>query len=518
MIKRSKQNAKIRSSFRRQLLMGWIISLFIPFFLLFVIVFIQYGDRFSKVMSGDIDFWQKNGYSIIEQVSRDINIWTNGTPQFQNHPELDDTLAKHFDEHYYNKGFILERKKEEIAPLISLSDELATEIRERFKSLDKNILPEFGERQLIANEELLTSTGYVILRQHDFYYADGEEGSIFIFIKYTNVPVVILNVLGDNILFLIIGLLLINGFMALAFVKRVTRPFNALLGAMNAYQKQDFSLRLDEKIKEPMLKTINTSVNKMAYELQQNQEKALKIENQRIEFIAKISHDIKTPLTSIHAHAEAFKDGLVQDDEKRMKYTNNILKKVQSIDNMINELSLYSDLEAGLDQYTFTKIDLNFYLIDILEELAYDYPDIQLSINYKSVEEIILLNIDVNRFNRVLMNLVKNSVKYSERDHIVIDVKLTCDLVNNYVKIIIKDNGKGIKAENLDYLFDSFTRGDTSRNPNKTGSGLGLTIAKTIVERHNGTIHINSKWNEYFEVEIKLPIGGMEYYEKNIDY
>ena len=505
MIKRTK---KIRSSFKKQLLMGWILSLFIPFFLLFTIVFIQYGDHFLKVMSGDIDFWQKNGYSTIEQVSRDINIWINGNPKFQNHPELDNTLNKHFREYYYNKGFILERKKNKIEPLISISNKITKEVREKFKNLDINILPSFGERELLSNEELLKRTGYVILRQHDFYYSDGEEGSIFIFIKYTNVPIVILNVLGDNLLFLISGLLLIHWVMAVAFVKRVTKPFNALLGAMNAYQKQDFSPRLDEKIKEPMLKTINTSVNKMASELQQNQEQALNIEKQRIEFIAKISHDIKTPLTSIHAHAEAFRDGLVKDYKKRMKYTTNILKKVQSIDNMINELSLYSDLETGLDQYTFTKIDLNFYLIDILEELAYDYSDIQLTINYKNIKEIILINIDVNRFNRVLMNLVKNSVKYSERNHTIIDVTVTYDLITNYVKITIKDNGNGIKTENINSLFNSFTRGDTSRNPNKTGSGLGLTIAKTIVERHNGTIHIESKWNEYFKVEIELPIGG----------
>lgn len=487
--------------------MGWVFSLFIPFFVLFIIAFVQYGDSFLKVLSGNIDFWHNRGYSAIEQISRDVNVWSNDSPEFQNHSELNSQLIEYFGESYSERGFILERKEKDIKPFIPFEAELTKEIQLKFKNIDNDMLPEFGSRSITSNDNILEETGYILYRQYDFYYSDNTEGSIFLFIKYTNVPATMLKFIGENMIILIGGLLLVHGLISFRFIKKMTKPFNELLFAMKSYQNHDFTIRLNESIKEPMLKTINTAVNEMASELKQSQEKALRIENQRMEFIAKISHDTKTPLASIRAHAEAFRDGLINNDEKRLKYTNNILKKVQTIDNMINELSLYSDLETGLNQYVFSQLDLNYYLTDIFEELNYDYVSNGLTINYHGPEEKhLFVNLDVERFNRVLMNIIKNSVWYSYRENIIVDVKTSYDEDTERARISIKDNGKGVDSKNLEHLFDSFTRGDAFRDPNKGGSGLGLAIAKTIVEKHNGTIEAKSCLNEYFEIIIELPV------------
>lgn len=504
---KKKSNIKLRSNFIMKLFVGWIISLFIPFFLLFIIAFVQFGDSFLNVLTGEADIWQRKGYSTIEQISRDINIWANGSPVFQEHSELDDKLNELIDQESPMHGFIIERRYDDIKPLVQIDDELAEEIQMKFSNLDETILPEFGARNIESNEVILEKTGFVLYKQFDYYYSDNSEGSIFIFMKYTNLPIVILKFIGENLAFLVIALLLIHGLISYKFLKKLAVPFNALLEAMKSYQRQDFSVRLNESIKEPMLHTINTAVNEMASDLQLSQENAQRIENQRIEFIAKISHDTKTPLASIRAHAEAFRDGLINDNEKRLKYTNNILKKVHSIDNMINELSLFSDLETGINQYTFSELDVNYYLMDILEELNYDYNDNEVCISYHEPEDKnLFVHLDVNRFNRVLMNIIKNSVWYSNQECTTIDIISKYDVDKGTVKISIKDNGKGVDSDNLEHLFESFTRGDSFRDPNKGGSGLGLAIAKTIVEKHGGLITANSILNEFFEIVIELPV------------
>jgi histidine kinase len=512
-----KPKMKIGTSFSRKILAGWIFSLFVPFIVLFVVAFVQYGDAFINVLSGDANEWHGHGYTAVEQLSRDINIWTNDKPVYQNHPELDAQLASYEQERFPMSSFIVERSGDKVAPLVPLTEEVAAELKEKFVDLGGGILPAYGQRAVSSNEMLLDKTGYVLFKQYDFHYADGGEGSIFFFVKYTDVPIAVLKFIGNNLLLVIGILFLIYGIMSFKFVRRVTKPIIALLDAMKRYQIQDFTPRLDEMTNENMFKTINIAVNDMAVKLQESQKKARYMENQRIEFLAKIAHDTKTPLASIRAHAEAFRDGLITDNEKRAKYTDNILKKVSSIDNMINELSLYSDLETGLNQYTFTSVDLNYYLMDILDELQYDYPEDELKIEYKVSKYQIMTQIDVDRFNRVLMNIVKNSRKYSGRDQTTINVSTKVNSESNIVTLLIADNGKGNDIKDTSQLFESFIRGDVSRDPNKSGSGLGLAIAKTIIERHDGVISIETKPDEYFKLIIELPLERGRTHEENID-
>lgn len=509
---RHKRRFKIRglgSGISRRIVLGWIFSLFIPFIVIFAIGFINYGDAIISVIKGDTSIFQIKGYSGIEQVERDINIWTLDNPKFQDHDDVNEKILEIVPRTSPIKGFILERKGDRVEFFTPVNEDVAEELKIDFEGVTNLSLPEFGQRDLPSNELLFEQTGYTIYNQIDFYYADGEEGSVFFLVKFTGVPSAIFNFIVNNLTRLILLMMLAHLFLSLFFAHRVTKPIENILDVMKRYQKQDFKPRLNEKTKEPMIRTINTAINEMAEELDRRKIQDEIVEEQRVEFIAKISHDTKTPLASIKAHAEAFRDGMIQDNEKRMKYTNNILSKVDIIDNMINELSLYSELANGMEEYQFQKIDLNYYLIDILEELQYDYPKESLRIHYEPCKDKKLMtDIDVTRFNRVLMNIVKNSVRYSDREMTIIDV--TVETVDDQLTLYIKDNGNGMDSSKTDFIFKSFTRGDASRDPNKGGSGLGLAIAKTIIEGHNGTIKANTKKNEYFEIVIKLPMEGSE--------
>lgn len=301
--------------------------------------------------------------------------------------------------------------------------------------------------------------------------------------------------------------ILANTIFALLVIRRTSKPIFTLHKALEAYKQDDFSYRLPQTEPKRVIDVMNKNINEMAEALEKNQQTRLDIEKHRLEFIAKISHDTKTPLASIRAHAEGFRDGLVDTESKRIRYADNILSKVHAIDYLINELSLYSNLSDGTDQYNFSTVELNEYLTDVLDELKYDYDKDQLIIEYVNHTSNSQVNIDPQKFYRIINNLVNNSVKYANREQV--HLKVTLDEVKDKIRMTFKDNGIGVDMEDLNVLFTSFKRGEASRNPNQPGTGLGLAIVKTIVNKHRGEVSLLSEPNQYFEVVITLPRGEM---------
>jgi histidine kinase len=496
-----------------KIFLGWLATLFIPMVLFALVLFIQYGDNIKNVISGEHDFWQRNGYTFLEKVNREINNWTLDDPIYQDHDDLNQTLDLLIEDK--SSLVIAERKNEEVNLFLDLTSEEITEVTEAFEKLESRVLPKFAETEMTQNEELLSKTGYVLYRHIDFYYADGSEGSVFLLIKYTNVPYTIMKAFGDNLMIVIAIMMIVNAIMSFIMINKMTKPVSNLLTVMKSYQKKNFSPRLELTKKKRMLYTINSAVNDMAGELEESQEKDMQMEKQRVEFFTRISHDTKTPLASIRAHTEALRDGVITDDQKRMKYTSNILSKVESLNNMINELNLYSELETGLNQYYFSEVALNQYMQDILEELQYDYDKEKVLIRYHDhTTSEQLIYIDPLKFHRIFMNLIGNSVRYNQDKSVHIDVSLSYK--NGYAVLEVLDDGVGISIDKPSDLLDSFKRGDDSRNPNKSGSGLGLAIVRSIVERHEGSIELETVANSYFKVIIKLPLEG-DYFEKNIN-
>lgn len=492
----------------------WMVSLLIPILLFFLFLFIQYGDNIMTLFKGDFDFWQRSGYMHIEKISRVINVWALDTPTFDDHPELDAELGDIIVDKS-DHLLLLERKGDTFRSLIELSSEDLESIIEDFEDVNIKMLPEFGERDVDSNEELLEKTGYVLFRQIDFYYADGSEGSVYLFFRYTNLPYQIVRVLGDNLMLVMVSMMLLNGVIAFMMIRKSTKPLNQLKHAMAAYKRDDFSVRLDETVKHRFIYVVNSAVNEMASELENNQKKKQALEEMRNEFIARITHDTKTPLASIRAHAEAIRDGLVLEDDKRIRYSSNILNKVQSLDHMINELSLYSDLSLGQNQYTFVPVDLEGYLKDLVDELKYDFDESKVMLTYDLSQSDHLIHLDVHKFHRVMMNLIGNADKYGDRDKVNVHIELS--YTDTSAVIVVEDNGVGVDMDDPNQLLHIFVRGDQSRDPNRPGSGLGLTIVNSIVEKHEGRIELYTEYQRYFKVVIKLPLKG-GYFETDSNY
>lgn len=215
-------------------------------------------------------------------------------------------------------------------------------------------------------------------------------------------------------------------------------------------------------------------------------------ENNRKELISNISHDLKTPITSIKGYVEGIRDGVADTPEKMEKYINTIYTKSQSMDYLIDELLTYSKLDMNKMHFDFQKIDITSYMEDLMEEIRFDVEKKKIKFSYKNnIKGQVIVKIDVQNINRVIMNIISNSIKYMDKEEGKIEVNMY--LKGDEVIIGIKDNGKGISKNALSCIFDRFYREDYSRNSLTGGSGLGLAICKKIIEEHGGRIWAESE-------------------------
>lgn len=207
------------------------------------------------------------------------------------------------------------------------------------------------------------------------------------------------------------------------------------------------------------------------------------------EIIAAISHDLKTPLSSVRLYVEAIRDGMADSKEERNEYAETILKKVDTLNKLIDDLLEHS--KASLEVLSINKkeISIKNFLEDIIKEIALELSskNIKFSWNENLPEGII--NVDELRINQVIFNLLSNSIKYSKGN---LEIKFKAEIKGDYLYIYIEDNGIGILSEDIAYIFDRFYRGDKSRNYKIPGSGLGLSTCKYIVEKHGGEIYCKS--------------------------
>lgn len=226
--------------------------------------------------------------------------------------------------------------------------------------------------------------------------------------------------------------------------------------------------------------------------LKETMETKIKYDQDNRELISNISHDLKTPITSIKGYCEGVIDGVADTPEKMDKYIRTIYNKAMEMDSLINELTLYSKIDTNRIPYNFHRIDVNDFFNDCVEEIGLDLESKNIKLTYSNfVEAGTRVIADPEQLRRVINNIVGNSVKYMDKADRFIDI---CVVDNNdSIQVEIEDNGKGIAAKDLPNIFDRFFRTDSSRNSSKGGSGIGLSIVKKIIEDHGGYIWATGK-------------------------
>ena len=314
------------------------------------------------------------------------------------------------------------------------------------------------------------------------------------FISYDNRD--IFNVIKVGMVILLIDILiaLLVGYL---FSKRLTQPLHTLIDGIKKLANHEFNHYTESR---GLYKNVFDNLNHLSDQLMSSEKERKKLDSMREEWIANISHDIKTPLSSIQGYAEMIKDPDYDFSTKEIReYAGIIEAKSLYIKEVMEDLNLTTRLknkELSLNKKAVNIVAfLRKIVIDLLNDPKYADRDIQFHVN----QENIMVEIDEILFRRAINNLIYNAIIHNDRDvKIIVSVEK-----DTYTNIVIKDNGKGIKKEELEQIFDRYYRG-TNTGAAHRGSGLGMAIANDIIKAHDGRIIIHSEVGHGTTIDIQI--------------
>ena len=230
----------------------------------------------------------------------------------------------------------------------------------------------------------------------------------------------------------------------------------------------------------------------MRKRLKESAEEKVLLDKENKELISNISHDLKTPITAVKGYVEGIMDGVADTPEKMDRYVKTIYNKTNEMNHLINELTFYSKIDTNRIPYTFSKLNVEDYFGDCAEEVGLELETRGIELVYANyVESGVLVIADGEQIRRVIHNIISNAIKYMDKPKGIIQIRVKD--VGDFIQVEIEDNGKGIAAKDIAYIFDRFYRTDVSRNSSKGGSGIGLSIVKKILEDHGGKVWATSR-------------------------
>ncbi|MFD3157186.1 ATP-binding protein [Haloimpatiens sp. FM7330] len=283
--------------------------------------------------------------------------------------------------------------------------------------------------------------------------------------------------------------------------KKVKKPLDKMNKAMTLFTETNEEIYIDYKGEAEFVK-ICSSFNHMVKKLKTIEKEKKLLEESKQKMLADISHDLKTPITTIQGYAKAITEGYVEDTKDINKYLNIIYKKSTKVTDLINLLFEYVKLNHPDLKLNLTLNDLGDFVKDIIAENYEHIEDKKFFIEFFIPDKKFPCNFDRNQLKRAISNLISNSLKYNEAGT---TIKITLEENSNYM-ITVADNGKGIPDNIKSEIFTPFVTGDESRGSN-AGTGLGLSITKKIIEKHYGEIHLKSFEDDEFitQFQIELP-------------
>lgn len=354
-------------------------------------------------------------------------------------------------------------------------------------------LPDYGEGDVLSED-----SGYYYnnlskyVKQIDFTFRDGAKGSAFVVTKVNSL--ISRELLIDMIIAILLILIFTSLMLTLWIRKGVFHPIDELNVAMKKIKEGNYDYMLQTDAKGE-IGDLYRNYEDMRMRLKESVEESARNEKQNRELVSNISHDLKTPITAIKGYVEGIMDGVADTPEKREKYLRTIYNKANDMQKLINELTTYSNVENNRIPYNFHRINVADYFGDCVEEVGMDLENRNIELNYSNlVEPDTMVIADPEQLKKVINNIISNSVKYMNKSHGIIDIRILDEV--DSIRVEIEDNGKGIAQKDLSKIFDRFYRTDASRNSAQGGSGIGLSIVRKIIEDHGGYIWATSKEGE----------------------
>ena len=309
-------------------------------------------------------------------------------------------------------------------------------------------------------------------------------------IFYMQNELVFLDIVNKIILGIGVLLILASTIMGFIISRSITRPINKLMTKAKYISKGEYDKKIEINTDILEINDLINSINNLSQSIKEQ-------ENIRKRLTGDISHELKTPLTNIQSHLEAMIDGIWEPTEKRLLSVKEEAERLSSLVSDMQKLNKYDESSIKL------KKD-NVNISDIICFVIFQFSNLAKSRNIKIEYEKKNINLycDKDKITQALVNILSNAIRYSnEGSTIFIEEKLK----DNKVIISIEDQGIGISEEDLKYVFERFYRADKSRTRATGGTGIGLTIVKSIVSSHGGEVKLESKLGEGSKFTIILP-------------
>lgn len=348
-----------------------------------------------------------------------------------------------------------------------------------------------GEQQIKVQEYLMTQPSMYLCNQISYEY-HGKNVDLYMLTYYGNYMDRFRGTMLGYIILMVIIMIILSGFVAFIVYQQFVNP---LVKLKEAAEKMG-SGNLDEKIeigknREDEVGELCESFENMRQRMSDFAKEKMRYEDENRQLISNISHDLRTPITTIKGYVEGIMDGVADTPEKRDRYLKMIYSKANEMDSLINELSLYTNINNNAIPYEFHRVSVKDYFNDCMEEVHATLMSKNMTLTYRNYcEDDVMVIVDPDQLKRVINNIVTNSIKYMDKEYGQVDISIYDN--DAEVKVAINDNGRGIDTESLPHIFDRMYRADSARQ-SRGGSGLGLAICKKIVEEHGGNIYATSQ-------------------------
>jgi len=417
---------------------------------------------FGKLFGSEISYEHQQKQSMIK-----VEL-VNETSSWKRTPEV-------LEDEGYQK-YLLDQLDEIHGELVLIKDDEVTFSSRKFSKIEVAKCLAAGNmtgRREPVTIDNVSFTVFVV----DLKYKEGSQGSLLLLLPEDRSETSFMGLLILACITYILMFVITNILVSYQFSRSIIKPLHTLQSAAAEIAKGNLDYSIVEE-GDREIQELCRDLELMRIKLKDSVHTQLKYEDNRKLLVSSISHDLKTPVTSIKGYVEGILDGIASNPEKMERYLKTIALKAHQIDQMIDDLLLYAKLDLNQIPFDFERIDIEEYLLNCIVENEPELEQDQIKIVfYNELDQNQYVLIDRKRMKRVIMNILDNSRKYMCKGQGEIRIFLRETVASIIVEL--RDNGSGIKEEDLPHIFDRFYRSDATRSK---GSGLGLAIAKPLAE------------------------------------